>query len=223
MAGTVRNVIFDLGGVVVDWNPDHIVSRVQPVPELRAALKEALFGHADWRMFDRGTLTEAQLIERLTTRLGATRGEVDTILDAVRNSLVEKPETLQLIRALRALDTPLYCLSNMPGSIYQHLRRRHGFWDAFNGIVISGEVQMMKPEPEVFRHLLATFDLRPEECVFIDDLLPNIESARQVGLQAILFKDAAQCQRELERILGLGAGSLQMRGRGQPYGSQGCR
>jgi putative hydrolase of the HAD superfamily len=150
MAPTVRNVIFDLGGVVFDWNPDHIVSRVQPVPELRASLKEALFGHADWRLFDRGTLTELELIERLQMRLGATRDEVQAILDAVRNSLVEKPQTLQLIRALEGQGTPLYCLSNMPASVYKHLRQRHNFWDVFSGIVISGEVQMMKPEPEVF-------------------------------------------------------------------------
>jgi putative hydrolase of the HAD superfamily len=203
MASEVRNVIFDLGGVVVDWNPDHIVARVQPVPELRAALKEALFGHADWRLFDRGTLSEPELIERLQLRLGASLPEVEAILDAVRNSLVEKPETLQLIRALRAKGTPLYCLSNMPASIYSHLRRRHSFWDAFNGIVISGEVQMMKPEPEVFMHLLSTFKLRAEESVFIDDLRANIESAKQVGLRAIWFKDAAQCRLELDRILGV--------------------
>ena len=201
MASAVRNVIFDLGGVVFDWNPDHIVARVQPIAELQAALKEALFGHADWRMFDRGTLSESELIDRLQLRLGATRREVDTIFDAVRSSLVEKPETVELLRALQAQGTPLYCLSNMPASIYAHLRQRHAFWDAFNGIVISGEVQLMKPEPEVFMHLLAAFNLRPEECVFIDDLLPNIESARQVGLHAIWFKDAAQCRRELQILL----------------------
>jgi len=188
--------------VVFDWNPDHIVSRVQPVPELRASLKEALFGHADWRLFDRGTLTELELIERLQMRLGATRDEVQAILDAVRNSLVEKPQTLQLIRALEGQGTPLYCLSNMPASVYKHLRQRHNFWDVFSGIVISGEVQMMKPEPEVFLHLLATFNLRPEESVFIDDLQANIESAKQVGLHTIWFKDAVQCRRELDQILG---------------------
>jgi putative hydrolase of the HAD superfamily len=202
VALAVRNVIFDLGGVVFDWNPDHIVSRVQPLPELRAALKEALFGHTDWRLFDRGTLTEAELIERLQLRLGATRQEVDSILDAVRNSLVEKPETVKLLRALQEQGTPLYCLSNMPASVYTHLRQRHHFWDAFSGIVISGEVKMMKPEPEVFMHLLATFNLRPEECVFIDDLRTNIESAMQVGLHTIWFKDAVQCRRELDQILG---------------------
>jgi putative hydrolase of the HAD superfamily len=207
MAGAVRNVIFDLGGVVFDWNPDHIVSRVQPAPELRAALKAALFGHADWRLFDRGTLSEPELIERLQLRLSATRQEVEAILDAVRNSLVEKPETLKLIRALQGQGTPLYCLSNMPASVYTHLRQRHHFWDAFSGIVISGEVQMMKPEPEVFMHLLATFNLRAEESVFVDDLLANVESAKRVGLHAVWFKDAAQCARELDQILETRAGS----------------
>ena len=108
MTAAVRNVIFDLGGVVFEWNPDHIVARVQPVPELRASLKAALFGHADWRLFDRGALTEPELIERLQVRIGATRQEVEVILDAVRHSLVEKPETLQLIRALQAQGTPLF-------------------------------------------------------------------------------------------------------------------
>lgn len=202
MAGAVRNVIFDLGGVVFDWNPDHIVARVQPVPELRAALKEALFGHADWRLFDRGTVSEPEMIERLQSRLGASRLDVDAIFDALRNSLVEKPETIGLLRSLQRQGTPLYCLSNMPASIYMHLRQRHHFWDAFSGIVISGEVQMMKPEPEVFMHLLASFNLRADETVFVDDLLANIESARQVGLHAVWFKDAAQCRRELAQILG---------------------
>ncbi len=198
MAEAVRNVIFDLGGVVFDWNPDHIVARVEPLPELRAALKAALFGHADWRLFDRGTLSEAELIERLQLRLRATPARVAVILDAVRNSLVEKPETLELIRNLQAQGTPLYCLSNMPASIYAHLRQRHSFWDVFNGIVISGEVQMMKPEPEVFLHLLEKYALRAQETIFIDDSPANIDSARQVGLHAILFEDAAQCRRDLE-------------------------
>jgi len=201
VAGTVRNVIFDLGGVVLDWNPDHIVSRFQPVVELRASFKAALFGHADWRMFDRGTLTESELIERLEPRVGRPRQEVIAILDAVRDSLVEKPETVQLLRALQARGTPLYCLSNMPATVYTHLRRRHNFWDAFSGIVISGEVKMMKPEPAVFTHLLDTFNLRPEESVFIDDVLANIDGARKSGLHTIWFEDAAQCRRELEQVL----------------------
>jgi putative hydrolase of the HAD superfamily len=197
----VRNVVFDLGGVVLDWNPDHIVASVVPEPGLQSAYRQSLFGHADWGEFDRGTVTEAELIERLALRLGRSPQDWKATLDAIRNSLVEKTDTVKLIRALQRRGVSLYCLSNMPVDVYTHLKIQHTFWDAFSGIVISGEVKMMKPEPEVFLHLLTTFGIRAEDCVFIDDLAANVEAARQIGMQAILFKDARQCEQELATLL----------------------
>jgi putative hydrolase of the HAD superfamily len=141
------------------------------------------------------------VVDRLQARLGRPRSELVAIVDAVRESLVEKPDTVTLMRSLHQRGVALYCLSNMPASIYAHLRRRHSFWDVFSGIVISGEVRMIKPEPQVYAHLLERFDLRPEQSVFIDDLPVNIEAARQAGLHAILFNDAAQCRAELGRLL----------------------
>jgi epoxide hydrolase-like predicted phosphatase len=199
--GAVRNVIFDLGGVLLDWNPDKIASRFESEPELRERLKQTLFGHADWQLFDRGTFTEAELIERVRARTGRNTAEISAIIDAVRESLDEKPDTVKLLRALHQRGTELFCLSNMPMSIYDHLRRRHVFWDAFRGIVISGEVRMMKPEPEVFAHLLEKYELRPDETVFVDDLSANVDAAKRVGLHGILFKDAAQCRSELDPLL----------------------
>ncbi|MFI4869255.1 MAG: HAD family hydrolase [Steroidobacterales bacterium] len=198
----IRNVIFDLGGVVLEWNPDQILSRFQPDPDLRIRLRADLFG-PDWRLFDRGSLTEPELIGRLQARIGLTRAELIAIVDAVRESLVEKPDTVRLVRALHRRGIPLYCLSNMPASIYAHLRRRHAFWDVFRGIVISGEVRMAKPEPEVFTHLLQRFDLRAGETVFVDDLGINIDAARAAGLRTVWFRDATQCQRELEQWIPL--------------------
>jgi HAD superfamily hydrolase (TIGR01509 family) len=197
----VRNVIFDLGGVVLDWNPDRLIAQFQPQAELQAAFKASLFGHADWKAFDRGGLTEPELIDRLMSRLRMPRLEVLALLDATRDSLVEKPDTVRLIRDLQRRQVPLYCLSNMPAAMYVHLQRQHAFWDAFSGIVISGEVKMMKPELEVFEHLLETFGLQAAESVFIDDVLVNVEAARQVGIHAIMFQDAARCRAELDRLL----------------------
>jgi len=202
-AGLVRNVIFDLGGVVLDWNPDQILSRYQPDPERRGQLRQEFFGHADWQLFDRGGLTEAEIIDRTHARLGRPRDEVVEIVQAVRDSLVAKPDTVALMRSLHRRGIGLYCLSNMPASIYAQLRIRHEFWDVFRGIVISGEVRMVKPEPEVFTHLLERFGLRAQETVFIDDLAANIEAARRIGLHTILFRDAAQCQQQLDGLLTL--------------------
>jgi putative hydrolase of the HAD superfamily len=199
----IRNVIFDLGGVVLHWNPDEVLSAFQQDAELRRELRQQLFAHADWQQFDRGALTETQVIDRIEARLGRPRAEVTAIVDAVRDSLVEKPDTVRLIRLLHQRGIALYCLSNMPASIYAHLRIRHGFWDLFSGIVISGEVQMVKPEPEVYAHLLQRFELQPEQTVFVDDLAVNIDAAGRAGLHTILFHDAGQCARELEHMLGI--------------------
>jgi putative hydrolase of the HAD superfamily len=200
---SVRNVIFDLGGVLLDWNPDKILQSFYSDPALRTLLKGELFLHPEWRAHNRGTLREAELIESVHRRTGRPAAEVSALLHAIRESLVTKPDTVALLRSLHRRGTPLYCLSDMPVSVYAHVRLRHEFWDAFSGIIISGEVKMMKPEREVFEHLLTRFKLDPRQTVFIDDLPLNIEGARAVGLHAIQFRDAAQCAQELDALMAL--------------------
>ena len=197
----MRNVIFDLGGVVLDWNPDLILENFYTNTDARAAMKAALFQHPDWLQMDRGVLTEPEVIARLARRTGRPAAELSGLFDAVRNSLEPKPHTVALIERLARQRVPLYCLSNMPASTFAYLRERHAFWPAFSGIVISGEIKMMKPEREIFEYLLDRFDLAPTESVFVDDHLPNIEAARAIGLHTVLFRDAQQCELELEPLL----------------------
>ena len=197
---TIRNVIMDLGGVMLEWNPDHLLTPIQPEPGLRAQLRSEIFSH-DWHLFDRGRLTEEELIQRLQIVTGQTRDQVCRIMQAVRGALLEKSETVKLVRALQQHGYALYCLSNMPVPMYEHLRRQHTFWDVFRGVVISGEIQMMKPEPEIYRHLLERFGLQARESVFVDDMQVNVDAAMAVGLHAIRFQNAAQCQQELEELL----------------------
>jgi putative hydrolase of the HAD superfamily len=196
----VRNVVMDLGGVLLEWNPDHLLTRFEPDPVLRGQLRASIFGH-DWQLFDRGRVTEAELLVRLVRCTGQTRELLVEIVEAVRESLREKPETVALVRALQQRGFDIYCLSNMPGPIYEHLRRRHAFWDVFRGIVVSGEIQLMKPEPEIYRHLLERFGLQPAESVFIDDLQANVDAAKGVGLHAIRFQNASQCQQDFDELL----------------------
>jgi putative hydrolase of the HAD superfamily len=166
-------------------------------------LKDELFLHPDWRAHNRGTLRESDLIESVQRRANRPAAEVAALLRAIRESLVAKPDTVALLRSLHRRGIPLYCLSDMPVTVYAHVRLRHEFWDAFSGIVISGEVKMMKPEREVFEHLLTRFKLDPRQSVFVDDLPLNIEGARAVGLHAIQFHDAAQCAQELDALMAL--------------------
>jgi putative hydrolase of the HAD superfamily len=200
-ANLVRNIIFDLGGVVLEWNPDKILDGYYTDPGARAAMKAALFKHPDWLQMDRGTLTESEVLERLKARTGRPLAELSGLFEAVRSSLQPKADTVALVERLAQRQVPLYCLSNMAASTFAYLRAQHGFWDAFRGIVISGEIKMMKPEREIFEYLLHRYDLSPAETVFVDDHAPNIQAAETLGMHTVWFRDARQCEVELERLL----------------------
>ncbi len=197
----MRNVIFDIGGVILEWNPDVILRSYTDDAELRATLRAALFEHPDWLQLDRGTLTETDVLARLETRTRIPRTKLAGLLDAVRASLKPKMATLALLESLAQRQVPLYCLSNMSAATFAHLREQHAFWERFRGIVISGEVKMMKPEPEIYEYLLRRYGISASETIFIDDHPANVRGARAIGLRTILFGDARQCERELDELL----------------------
>ncbi len=194
-------MIFDLGGVLIEWNPDRILEGYYPDPGLRAMMKGALFLHPDWLQMDRGTLKEAELLVRVAERTGRPQPELAGLLDAVRASFDAKADSVVLLQKLAGRGVPLYCLSNVSSHNFSYLRQRHSFWGAFRGIVISGDIQMMKPEPEIYRFLLQRYGLSAHDTAFVDDNPPNIDAARALGIHAVWFKDALQCEQELEEYL----------------------
>jgi putative hydrolase of the HAD superfamily len=197
----VRSVIFDLGGVVLEWSPDSILEQYYADQESRETLKSILFQHPDWLLMDRGVLLESDVIDRLRQRTARPTDELTGLLQAVRDSLKPKADTVALIGRLAQRQVPIYCLSNMPATTFAYLRQRYDLWSVFRGIVISGEIRMMKPEREIFDHLLTRYQLVAGDTIFIDDHEPNIRAAAELGINTIWFRDARQCEAELEPML----------------------
>jgi putative hydrolase of the HAD superfamily len=197
----MRNVIFDVGGVLLDWNPDQVLKGYYAEPAERAVMKQAIFHHADWLEVDRGALTEEELLQRIARRLGRPVPELAGLFGTVRESLQPKLDTVALLQSLATRGVPLYCLSNMPLGTFTYLRGRFGFWELFRGIVISGEIRLVKPQPEIFKYLLDRYDLSAADTVFIDDYPVNVEAARALGLQTVLFTDAQRCEEALRALL----------------------
>lgn len=198
----IRNVIFDLGGVLVTWRPQEIIDSFYADAALREALRDHVFRHPDWGELDRGTLDETAAARRFAERTSRPIEEMTALLDRVRDSLEPMPDTVVLAERLRDSGLSLYALSNISVPMFEHIRARHEFFDLFSGIVISASVNKMKPEPAIYRHLTAKYSLAPAESVFIDDLPRNVDAARQLGMAGVLFESAEQCSRELERLIG---------------------
>jgi putative hydrolase of the HAD superfamily len=140
------------------------------------------------------------MIERGARRAGVPEDQLAHIIYQVPAALVPIPETIEIIRQLKAAGHCLYALSNMGEVSMQHLEQSYDFLELFDGKVISARVRMIKPELEIFAHLLEQYQLDPRQTVFIDDLAANIESAAHFGIHTIHFTSPAQCRKALVRL-----------------------
>ena len=188
-------IIFDLGRVVVSWDPVGIVRSVRG-PDGTEALAERLFNHPDWLEVDRGTLSLHAMASQAEARTGLSMAENLAILQAVPASLLPDPAMVSLIETLYRAGHRLYALSNMGHASIDWLEQQE-FWRFFSGKVVSARVRMLKPEPDIYRYLLVSFDLKAGECLFIDDSPANVAAARALGLQGMVFTDAPACRRQL--------------------------
>ena len=194
------NIVFDLGGVVFRWQPDRIIRHVFRNPEVQDLVRSEIFEHADWVELDRGTMTLDQAIDRGASRTGLPRGKIEQLLNTVPLSLTPIEETIELIRALKASKNRLFVLSNMHAASISHLEKNHLIWDMFDGIVISSRIKRVKPETEIYEHLLSEFGLNAADTVFIDDLRENLAAASKIGIRTIRFVDAEQCRHDLANL-----------------------
>jgi len=191
------NIVFDLGGVVFNWQPDTIIRRVFPDSETQDLVKAEIFEHADWVELDRGTITLDQAIIRGTSRTGLTREDIEKLLNEVPRSLTPIRETIELIRSIRDTNNRFFVLSNMHIASITYLEKKHKIWDMFDGIVISSRIQKVKPEIEIYEYLLTEYQLEAAETVLIDDMNENLAAASSIGIQTLRFVDPSQCRRDL--------------------------
>lgn len=203
MARSIQNVVFDLGGVLLEWKPYQILEGLYQDRDLRALVKKEVFQHPDWLALDKGMLDEEAAVRLFQQRTGRPLAEMKKLMDTVRETLVPIPPTFALLEELSKEGMNLYCVSNMQTAVFAYLQNRYDFWGKFKGLVISAHVRMIKPDAEIFRYLFSRYGLASSACVFIDDHPPNVESARRLDMQAILFQGADDCRRQLRCVQGV--------------------
>ncbi|MGJ7510812.1 HAD family hydrolase [Variovorax sp. GT1P44] len=188
------NVVFDLGAVLLTWEPVALVQSNfephAPTAEAAHALAMQMFHHEDWLGFDRGTHSLDDAIGRMALRLALPSDRLSDVLAPMGERLEPIAVTVELLASLRARrdageDLRLYYLSNMPSPYARVLEYRHAFFQWFDGGIFSGDVRMIKPQREIYELLASRYDLVASETVFIDDSLANVIAARELGWHAI--------------------------------------
>ena len=191
------NIVFDLGGVVFNWQPDAIIRGIFENADTQNVVRKKIFEHSDWVELDRGSIALEQAIDRGAARTGLPAEDIERLFGAVPRFLTPIEATIELIHELSSTRNRLFVLSNMHLASIAYLEQHHTFWDVFDGIVISSRIKMVKPEIQIYEHLLNRYQLKPGDTVFIDDLQENLAAASSIGIQTIRFTDSAKCRRAL--------------------------
>lgn len=191
-------VVFDLGNVLIDWDPHPAIAAVVGPDEATRFLAAEDFDFMAWNHYvdAGGTWEDAQ------AELGRTHPHWHEHGRAfVANfpiSLVGALEdTVSLLRDLHAAGVPLYALTNWSHELFPHALERFDFLDLFTDIVVSGTEGLAKPDPEIFVVLRRRMDRPLTGCVFIDDKAVNVEAAIEAGMDGLVFTDAERLRHDL--------------------------
>jgi 2-haloacid dehalogenase len=196
-------VIFDLGGVLLDWNPRHLYRKLFPGDEAAMELFLSTVCTPAWNQHhDAG-----QLFAENARLLKAEHPDKAELIDAYHARFDEMivgafDGTVAILDELRASGTPLYFLSNYSAETFPLALERFDFLGWFKGGIVSGEHGIIKPDPAIYELLLSRFAIDPHRAVFIDDVAANAKAARQFGIYGIHFTSPDALRTEL-RDLGL--------------------
>jgi len=182
-----RNVVFDVGNVLLAWDPHKLAADHVEDPQLRPTVVADIFGHPDWQLLDCGQLEEQEANQRFAERSGLPVAEVERLIEASKSHLTLMDEGLTLLKAVKDGGAHVFCLTNMSRATYDYVRQKFSFWEHFEGIVVSAHVSMIKPHQDIYLHLLELYGLQADETAFMDDNPANIAGARSVGIRAQIF------------------------------------
>ena len=183
----VSNVILDMGNVLLTYNPKVPLDLFCDTPEEKEAIHRELFLGPEWVQGDLGNLTDSQKYESIKRRIP------EPMHAALKRCVNEWEVCMEPVAGAREFceeaksrGKRLFVLSNADQNFYEYFPRFAPF-DFFDGIVVSSDLHLIKPDRRIYRHLLDAYQLRPGECLFIDDRQENVEAARQEGMLAEVF------------------------------------
>ena len=199
-----KNIVFDVGNVLLSWDPGKILDEHLPASADRKTWLDDIFTHPDWVELDRGTLDEEDAILGFAARTGASADLIRRIVHSSKTSLAPMQDSLALLEELHREfqrepkgGPRLFVLSNMSRTTWEYLSPRHDFWRRFEGIVISAQLRLVKPDRAIYQHLLKQWSLDPAQTLFMDDRPENVEAARALGIKSFVFTTAADARARL--------------------------
>ena len=183
----IKNVVFDMGGVLIRFDAEHYTTRFVPDPADYELMRRELFRSIEWVWMDRGTITDDEVVAAVCARLPERLHQaVRDILDNWHQDIPPLDGVYDLVKELKGKGYRIYLLSNTCTRFHE-FRKNIPALEFFDGEFVSCDFHFVKSEPGIYLRFLEYFHLRPEECVFIDDDPRNIEGAVRCGMGGVIY------------------------------------
>ena len=197
----IKNIIFDFGGVLLDWNPRYLYkSYFNNDEEMEHFLADICNG--EWNIRQDAGRPFAEAVKELQAKFPEYAEAIQMYDDDWEKMLkCELPESIDLLKELKFMGYGIYGLTNWSAEKIGYAFANDAFFRLFDGIVVSGVEKVVKPDRKIYEILLERYSLKPGECVFIDDNQDNVDMAKVLGINAIRFDNIGNVKEHLETLL----------------------
>ncbi len=197
----IKNVIFDIGRVLINFQPYEYVMNFNYDEDTKNKVYSIVFEDKRWSELDRGTLSNEAYLDLLVKENPNYTKQIQEVFNNWISILTPIDENVLFFKNLKQRGYKLYLLSNFSTPAYEITEQKNPFLKIVDGKVISYSVKTIKPEKQIYEILLSKYNLIPDECVFIDDMPQNIETAEELGINGIVFESLEDTIKKFEKII----------------------
>ncbi|MDZ7671782.1 MAG: HAD family phosphatase [Halanaerobiales bacterium] len=197
----IKNVVFDLGNVLLEFTPEKIVDDYVLKESKKEAIYDNIFNSKEWIMLDKGTISQKQATRRFVDRQPNNKNEIIKIMDNWISYLKPINKNISVLKDLANKEINLYILSNFHEKAFLEVKQKYDFFDLFDGKVVSFQVNIIKPEDKIYKTLISKYQINPQNTLFIDDSFNNIKAANKLQFKTIHFNYGIDLESEVSRFL----------------------
>jgi len=193
----IKNIVFDIGNVLVKWAPHEIISSIFPEVDEKEFYEKM---RPIWIDLNLGKLSEIEAVSLYHKELAVPKDKLTKMMHEFKAHQKPLPGSLELLQKLSDLNFNLYSITDNIKEIMEFHRKHSDFIPFFKDIIVSADVGILKPDSRIYEHLLKKHNLIAKESVFMDDMAINVEGAISVGMHSFQFFDSNQCIKELTKL-----------------------
>ena len=197
----IKNIIFDVGKVLVSFEPEEYMKSLRLDRDAIDAINGAMFKNKNWDLMDQGILGQKEALEKFIEGAPKYEAQIRILYDTMGETVELYPYATEWLKELKNQGYHLYILSNYSEQMMKQTKEKLKFLSMVDGAVFSYECKLMKPSARMYEYLCQKYHLNCSECIFVDDRPENVEGAERSGILGMQFTDYATGKQKLTEML----------------------